>query len=363
MKHRSFACVIASLTASASCIALASACGNDASLAHAGASDGGLDDLSAPPANEGAPPNGESGDTFPCSPLAGVGSIYYSRRPVLLPDGTTKTDGELWVVSGDGSSDTKIGDGEDPRLSPDKQWLLFVRDNVNWDNANLYVRNMSGTGAQDTMIFSNDDYVVGFDWRADSTNLVFDYKCDIHTMKRDGTGRVVLIDYREADCYTDAPAINRVDGRVAWHNFFDGLGVANADGTRAQHVPNTFAAGDRDGGVTAGGDFYPTWTLDGQWLVFLHMAPLGSFQLGPVGTLYKIKPDGSARMYLTPGLNPSEGFFHGGAISPDGSRYIGAGVYHGTNGIYSVPLDGSGSFQRVCTAPGAPIDYVGSVLP
>ncbi len=341
----------------------AAAVGPDASDAATDAvadADGGTDAV----ADAAVPDNGPG---IACSALAGVGTIYYSRGPVTLVDGTKMTDGEMWAISGDGADDSKIGGGEFPRLSPDRQSLVFHRDNVNYYSANLYVRNMvAGIPPTDTLVYVNPkDYVVDYSWTADSASIVFDWECAIYKMDRDGSNRHKFIDYLESNCYSDAPSVNPVDGRVAWDNFYDGLGLSDADGTNAHHVPNTYPNATGSVGaqnLNTAGDHAPVWSPDGKTLVFVSKPTLNFWESGPLGPLYKINPDGTGRVLLTPGLSAIDGFYSGGAFSPDGTRFIGAGVYMGVNGIYSVPLDGSGNFQRVCISPGAPVNYVGTAL-
>ena len=118
-----------------------------------------------------------------------------------------------------------------------------------------------------------------------------------------------------------------------------------------------------DGVMHAAADMFATWSPDGQWLAFLAIPPATQYQPGSQGIPYKIKTDGSGRTNLVPGLDAGDGFFPGGVVSPDGTRYINAGIYQGVQGIYAVPLDGSGAVTRVCTSPGAPIDFVGTALP
>lgn len=300
----------------------------------------------------------DHGTGIACSPLPGVSLLYYSRSPI-----PQKIDGELWVVGGDGSNDTKLGIGRHPRLSPDKTHLLFLRDNANWWQANLYLRDLSNSA--DTLVFTNTDSLLGFDWRADSQTIVFDAQCDIYAANRDGTAKQILVNYREADCYSDYPSLSPADGRVAFHNFYDGLVVAGATGAGAAHVPNTMSGADypTDGVMHAAADMFATWSPDGQWLAFLAIPPATQYQPGSQGIPYKIKTDGSGRTNLVPGLDAGDGFFPGGVVSPDGTRYINAGIYQGVQGIYAVPLDGSGAVTRVCTSPGAPIYFVGTALP
>ncbi len=337
------------------------ATGSDADAGSDSAADSGADADSATDAGADADSGPDS--SLPCSTIPNVGSIYYSRYPIPLPDGGPKTDGELWVVKGDGSTDVKLGAGRRPRLSPDGKRLMFLRDNANVIAGNLYVRDLPTDGGApvDTLVFANDNSVVGYDWRSDSQSIVFDYKCDIYSANADGTNRVVFSSYRDADCYSDYPVVNRVDGRVAFHNFYDGLDLASGVDGGAAKIPNTFAGSDLPPGpIHTEADMSPSWTADGQWIAFLKVPPQDIYTPGMMGPAWKLKPDGTG-LALVFNFDPGDGFFHGGAMTPDGVYYVSAGIYKGVNGIYAVPFDGSGAIKRVCTSAGPLVDFVGSV--
>jgi hypothetical protein len=237
---------------------------------------------------------------------------------------------------------------------------------VSYYNANLYVRDLpvDGGAPVDHLVYTNQDAIGGFDWRPDSLGFVFDYKDDIYSANIDGTNVQKVVTYLDSNGYTDYPVVNRNDGRIAWHNFYDGLGISDANGANAAHVPNTYAGAKlpQGTGVLAAADMFPAWSSDGAWIAFLRIPPVNDYVPGSIGTPYKIQPDGGTRTYLTPGLNPGDGFFGGGVISADGTLYINAGIYLGVQDMYAVPLDGSGVIKRVCTTPGAPIEFVGSAL-
>ena len=345
--------------------------GGDATIEASGdaQTDGSADAPSDAPSDVPAD-SGDGGSGIVCTPIPGIDLVYYSRGPVTDADGGAVPDGELWVVKGDATSDVKVGNGEWPRLSPNGRYLAYRRDSDDYVFSNLWVRDLQANdaGGLDSLVFANDlvdggpDYVVGHGWRSDNSTVVFDYACVIDGIQRDGTGRQALVTYRDDDCFTDCPAVSPADGRVAFHNYFEGLGVSETDGGGV-HVANTFKGGDVGGATATAGDYWPTWTRDGQWLVFLSMRTLGSYWWASIGTPYKIKPDGSMRTLLAPNLANDEGFRGGGAVTADGSRYVGAGVFRGERGIYAIRLDGSGQLERVCTSPGQPIDFVGSVTP
>src|SRR5438445_2887213 len=134
----------------------------DASGEGASASDAGSD------ASDAGSDASDSAIGIACAPMPELGKIYYSRGPVPLPDGGAATDGEIWVVTGDGASDTKLGPGELPRLSPDGTHLLFRRDFSNYYKANVYVRDLpqDGGAALDNLVVATNgaDWIVNYAW-------------------------------------------------------------------------------------------------------------------------------------------------------------------------------------------------------
>src|ERR1051325_6844512 len=92
------------------------------------------------------------------------GTIVYSRAGA--PDGT------IWMAAGDGSADVQDTTGEWPRLSPDGRYLLLHRGNATYSRGDIYLRDLQ-TGVE-TRIYSNPDYVVSYDWTADSGKFYFD---------------------------------------------------------------------------------------------------------------------------------------------------------------------------------------------
>src|SRR5262249_9439679 len=84
-------------------------------------------------------------------------TIVYSR--VGTPEGT------VWQVGGDGSSDHQITTGEHPRLAPDGEHLIFLRGggSANFARGSIFIRDLAVTN--ETELFANGDFVVGFDWQ------------------------------------------------------------------------------------------------------------------------------------------------------------------------------------------------------
>jgi hypothetical protein len=261
-------------------------------------------------------------------------TITYSRAG--SPEDT------IWLAGGDGSFERQVTTGEHPRLSPDGKYLLFLRGGGSGNYAfggSMFVRDLQTTN--ETRIFNNSfDYVVYFDWRPDSTRIVFDYSCSIYTMNRDGTPNPFI---QQSDCYDDAPAINQVDGRLAFHNQ-SGLRIVDASGGSQVSIPNTQP-----------GDYWAAWSSDGQWVSFLRSTTTNYF---------KIRPDGSDLTQLT-ALNLSNGdglSTESPAVwTPDSQAVVAPAKINGVQGIYIFPANGAGSFTRVPIAAGADVLCVGSV--
>ncbi len=262
-----------------------------------------------------------------------AGTVVYSRAG--SPDGT------IWLAAADGANDVLLTAGEWPRLSADGRYLVFHRGNSTYSRADVWVRDLA-TGAE-TKVFANPDYIVSYDWTRDASKIVFDYSCDIRQMSRDGSGNAEIIP--ATDCYDDAPAVNPVDGRLAFHNIHNGLWIANADGSGRTQVPNT------TGGATP--EVYPVWSADGTRLAFqvgnsyavINANGTGRTDLLPVAavTLTRPLPDSPA------------------AWSADGNWLIFGGTVNGTNGLFAVATDGSGALRQIPIASGAAVIEVGDV--
>ena len=237
------------------------------------------------------------------------------------------------VVNSDGSGNAHVLDTACwPRVSRDGSKMLYhpvTRSTGNFAQNDLAVYNF--TSSNSTTIFGNSDYVVYYDWLVDGTNVVFDYGCGMYRWNA-SNGSVGTI--FNVDCYDDAPSVNPVDGSLAFHNAYQGLMMADANGANRAHLPNTQAA-----------DYWPNWSPDGQWLTFAN----------PNG-YWKIKADGTGRTNLWSNLSgvthvkannqDTEG---AACFSPDGQWVIAPFVLNGTMGIYALAADGSGTVKPILT--------------
>jgi hypothetical protein len=128
--------------------------------------------------------------------------------------------------------------------------------------------------------------------------------------------------------------------------------VTSADYSTAQRL-NVIAPNPR----------WPVWSPDGRHLAFVDSD--SRFSLDSGKNLWVVKPDGTGLHPIT-GLMGLDGFRHGAIWAPAGDALIGAGIIASSSGIWIIPLSEdrsmcSGQPRRLLTAPGDPINFVGSI--
>jgi Tol biopolymer transport system component len=279
------------------------------------------------------------------------GTVFYGR--------SNATNGTIWAINLDGSGDQFITTGARPRVSHDGRYLAFLRDGSPLvTQGNAWVRDLL-TG-QETMLFTNQNYVIGFDWDLTGTNLVFDFSCWLFRIGLSGPGSVLPL---ITDCYDDAPVINPIDGRLAFHNLNPsapngaGLYLTTPQATAKQRV-----------NLNVAGASWPAWSPDGQWLAFADGNNAATAFTADGGTnLYVVRPDGTDLNPITGFSDGTNRFPHGALWSPAGDALVGAGTIFGTNGVWIIPLtldltECDGMPWRLPTTPGDPIDFAGSVV-
>jgi hypothetical protein len=127
-----------------------------------------------------------------------VATIWYSRAAATAT-------AAVWKVNGDGTGDVKITDGYWPRLSPNGRYLLFhVGTASNPALTSVYLRDLQ-TNDETLALNHQSDYIVHYDFTANSSRVVFDYSCGIYETDRDGSNGKPLVN---SDCYDDAPMVN-----------------------------------------------------------------------------------------------------------------------------------------------------------
>jgi hypothetical protein len=279
--------------------------------------------------------------------LSPGGTIFYGRR-------SAANEGTIWAINLDGSSDTYITTGVRPRVSPDGRWMAFLRDGDPFGNhGNIWLRDLQS--GSETRLFNNNDQVVGYDWFADGSALVTDYACGLWRLGTNGVISPVIT----ADCYDDAPVLNPLDGRLAFHNLnpnsgIAGLYVADANGSNVKRILSLPA-----------GASWPAWSPDGSVLALVDGNSSASVDNGV--NLWLANPDGTGLVQLSGFSGGSNGFPHGVIWTPDESALVGAGTIFGTNGLWVIPLtpdltDCDGPPILLPTTPGDAIDFAGSIV-
>src|SRR4249920_879216 len=192
-------------------------------------------------------------------------------------------DDSIWSMNGDGTDKKFITLGNWPRVSPDKRYMAFLRGgNVSKARNSMYLRDL--VAKHDTLIYSNNDYIVNFDFNDSATELTFDYSCSIYRMNL-STGSTTGPIISGGDCWNDLPRLSDDDSLLSFQNLHYGIFLANYDGSNAAVIPNTQA-----------GDLGPIWSPDKKWIFFTrdHL----SSEYNPQN-YFTIQPDGSNLTQLT----------------------------------------------------------------
>jgi hypothetical protein len=329
--------------------------GSRSSLQFAGYSFGSLPlvpvvNLSTNNGGTNTPPSGTNTTGFL---LSDAGTVFYGRRTATTYNGT------IWAINLDGSGDQFITTGARPRVSHDGRYLAFLRDGSPLvTQGNAWVRDLL-TG-QETMLFTNQNYVIGFDWDLTGTNLVFDYGCYLFRIGLSGPGSVLPL---TTDCYDDAPVVNPIDGRLAFHNL-----NPSAPNGAGLYLTTPLATAKQRVNLNVAGASWPAWSPDGQWLAFADGNNAATAFTADGGTnLYVVHPDGTGLNRISGFSDGTNRFPHGALWSPAGDALVGAGTIFGTNGIWIIPLaldftECDGMPWRLPTTPGLPIDFAGSIV-
>jgi hypothetical protein len=283
--------------------------------------------------------------------LSQNGTLFYGR--VSIASYYT-----IWAINLDGSGDTFVTTGARPRMTRDGRYLAFLRGgNPLVTEGNVYVRDML-TG-QETLLYVNTNYTIGYDWDLSETHLVFDWNCWLWSSPIGGPSTVLPLP--APDCYDDAPAVNPVDGRIAFHN----LGSPNLSGI---YISSLGYTNKQKLNLGVAGASWPAWSPDGNWLALVDGNNANSAFTGDGGkNLWVVRSDGTNLNQITGFSGGVNGFPHGAIWSPEGQALVGAATIFGTNGLWIIPLTPdlsacAGPPLLLPTTPGDRIDFAGSVV-
>jgi PKD repeat protein len=265
----------------------------------------------------------------------GVGSASGFTAPKIAYEGHPISNGQLFVMNEDGSSQTQLMsspyDDQHPSFSPSLTKIAF-RSNRDGSltNTDIYVLDLT-TNAVTTVTttgFSND-YPV---WSPDGTKIaymkllagVFDiYKCN-----PDGSGEVALTNDAASDTM---PSWSPDGSKIAFVSSNRGgdtdeeIYVMNADGTGVTQLTFNTAV-DRD----------PSWSPDGTKLVF-------ASNRGGSSQIFVMNADGSGQTPLT--SNSVENYAP--SWSPDGTKIAFTSDFTGSFEIFVINADGSPGFTQL----------------
>lgn len=263
--------------------------------------------------------------------------------------------GSIWAINLDGSGETFITTGVRPRVSRDGHYMSFVRVNDPAPNRrSLWLRNLI-TGSE-RRLRNSSERIVGHDWRPDNSSLIFDDNCFFWSIGLAGEPAQLPL---ASDCRQAAPAVNPVDGRVAFQVTFPGsigLYLAPPDMSSRQNL-----------GVNIISPRWPAWSPDGQSLVVAN-DPSISPALGAGRDLWVVKlGPAQTNVHQITALGANGAFPNGAVWSHDGRGLVGAGRIGGVNGLWVIPLSPDLSTchcppRLLPTSPGDDIEFAGSVI-
>jgi WD40 repeat protein len=231
---------------------------------------------------------------------------------------------------------------------------------ANYYSGDIWVLDLT-TGSE-WLVYTNPSYIVGYDWDlASPPHLILDNGCSFWSASPSNPPTVFPL---ANTCYSYAPVVNPVDGRIAYFNTTKntgttgygpvGIAVASADGATVHPLT-----------ATAVNSEWPAWSPDGTRLAFCYLNNF--YATNGQADLYTINADGMALAQISAFTSSADGFVHGAIWTPDGKWLVGAGSIGSTNGLWLIPLTPDAQ-QCDCpahllpTTPGDPIDFASSAI-
>ena len=233
--------------------------------------------------------------------------------------------------------------------------MAFWRENDPVTNQfSLWLRDLPA--GQESRWHIRSNRFVGCDWEMDNTNLAFAADGLFWRMGVNASPEAFPLN---SDTRQGAPAVNPVDGSVAFQVIYPGsigLYLAPSDLVSRQNL-----------GLNILSPHWPAWSPDGGSIVVAD-DPNISLVLDAGRNLWVVKLDAQTNVYQTTSLTGTTNGFPNGAVwSPGGNKLVTAGSIGGANGLWVIAVSTDGSEcqcqpQLLPTSPGDPVDIAGSVL-
>ena len=282
--------------------------------------------------------------------LSPLGTIFYGRR-------STANDYTIWAINYDGSGDTFVTVGARPRVSSDGHYLAFLRGGTPLvTEGNAWVRDLRTD--QENLLYTNSNYTIGYCWDLTATNLIFDWSCWLWKITPGGVGSLLPL---ATDCYDDAPYVNPVNGRLAFHNLSPNAAIAGL------YVTTPAITNKQRLKISVPGASWPAWSPNGQLIAFADNDTNQAFTADGGTNLWVVNGNGTGLNQITSLTDGTTRFPHGAIWSPHGDALVAAGTIYGTNGLWIIPLGPNGECCQgapilLPTTPGDAIDFAGSVI-
>ncbi len=261
-----------------------------------------------------------------------ITAIQDTSPPLVLFASNRDGNGELYRMLPDGREQIRLTFTADagevsPVGSPDGRWIAYVRSDAgSWPH--LWLMNRDGRNARQLTVGAWED--VGPNWSGDGTQLVFasnrNGNFDIYTLRL-ADGRVTQLTTHTAEDL--GPSWSWANGRIAFHSNRIGpnpeIFSMAADGSDMQRLT-----------VNPNGDRGPSWSADGQFIVFwgsrgeqtlyrmqangLDVIPLVSYLLRPEGAAWG--PGNAGNWIVFPGFRPGSGHSEIFRMTASGSEVV-----------------------------------------